>query len=185
MSNDSTKPPVRQSEAETTLRLLDDWFDPIEAALRDQVRSFIQAMIEAELKAVLARPRYCRQPKTASDNTNGAGRISGHRHGHRSRSLMGTFGRVDIAMPRARLNITEGRTTEWKSTALRQWQAPDFGNGCADGGAENGTERGAEFWKDSARMGLEQQAGRVLVAALTVLVIFPFRTGFLLLSFGR
>jgi hypothetical protein len=34
-------------------------------------------------------------------------------------------------------------------------------------------------------MGLEQQAERVLVAALTVLVIFPFRTGFLLLSFGR
>jgi hypothetical protein len=58
MSNDGTKPPVPQSEAETAVRLLDDWFDPIEAALRDQVRSFIQAMIEAELEAVLARPRY-------------------------------------------------------------------------------------------------------------------------------
>ena len=85
MSNDSTKPPVWQSEAETAVCLLDDWFDPIEAALRDQVRSFIQAMIEAELEAVLARPRYVRQPKTAPDNSNGAERITGHRHRHRSR----------------------------------------------------------------------------------------------------
>jgi len=42
------------------LRLLDDRFDPIEVALRDQVRSFIQAMIEAELEMVLARPRHGR-----------------------------------------------------------------------------------------------------------------------------
>ena len=119
MNNDSTRPPVPQSEAATAFRLLDDWFDPIEAALRDQVRGFIQAMIEAELEMVLARPRFGRQPKAAPDDANGRERITGHRHGHRSRSLMGTFGRVEIAMPRARLNTTEGRTTEWKSTALR------------------------------------------------------------------
>src|SRR6516164_8728142 len=122
MMNDSTKLPVSQSEAETGTRLLDDWFDPIEAALRDQVRSFIQAMIEAELEAVLARPRYGRRPKPAPDNADGPERITGHRHGHRSRSLMGTFGRVEIAMPRARLNAAEGRTTEWKSTAVRAYQ---------------------------------------------------------------
>ena len=45
MTNDNTKPSVSQSEAETAIGLFDDWFDPIEAALRDQVRSFIQAMI--------------------------------------------------------------------------------------------------------------------------------------------
>jgi hypothetical protein len=71
MNNDSTKPPVLQSEAETAIRLLDDWFDPIEAALRDQVRSFIQAMIEAALEGVFARPRYGRQPKTAPENADG------------------------------------------------------------------------------------------------------------------
>src|SRR6516162_8116837 len=122
MTNDSTKLPVSQSEAETDTRLLDDWFDPIEAALRDQVRSFIQAMIEAELEAVLARPRYGRRPKTASDNTVGPEKITGHRHGRRSRSLIGTFGRVEIAVPRARLDTAEGKTTEWKSTALRAYQ---------------------------------------------------------------
>jgi len=51
--------------------LLDDWFDPIEAALRDQVRSFIQATIEAELEVVLARPRYGRQPKADPENADG------------------------------------------------------------------------------------------------------------------
>jgi transposase-like protein len=76
----------------------------------------------AGAEAVLARPRYGRRPKTAPDDTDGAERITGHRHGHRSRSLIGTFGRVEIAMPRARLNAAEGRTTEWKSTALRAYQ---------------------------------------------------------------
>ena len=46
----------------------------------------------------------------------------GHRHGHRSRSLLGTFGRVEIAVPRARLATAEGKTTEWKSAALRAYQ---------------------------------------------------------------
>jgi putative transposase len=122
MSNDSTKPAVWQSEADTTIRLLDDWFDPIETALRDQVRGFIQAMIEAELETVLSRPRYGRRPNTDAQNADRPERITGHRHGHRWRSLLGTFGRVEIAMPRARLHTAAGKTTEWKSAALRTYQ---------------------------------------------------------------
>jgi hypothetical protein len=41
--------------------LFDDWFDPIEAAVRDRVRGFIQAIIEGELDEKLQRPRYGRQ----------------------------------------------------------------------------------------------------------------------------
>jgi len=82
--------------------------------LRDRVRDFIQTMIESELEAVLSRPRYARRPKADPEN-DGAGGVAGHRHGHRSRSLLGTFGRVEIAMPRARLDTAEGKTTEWKS----------------------------------------------------------------------
>jgi putative transposase len=122
MINNSTNAPARQSEAATAVPLVDDWFDPIEAGLRDRVREFIQAMIEAELEAALSRPRYARQPRKASENTDGASAITGHRHGHRSRSLLGTFGRVEIAVPRARLDTAEGKTTEWKSTALRAYQ---------------------------------------------------------------
>jgi transposase-like protein len=89
--------------------------------LRDRVRDFIQTMIESELEAVLSRPRYARRPKADPENNGGRG-IAGHRHGHRSRSLLGTFGRVEIAVPRARLDTAEGKTTEWKSTALRAYQ---------------------------------------------------------------
>jgi putative transposase len=122
MTSNSTNSAALQSQAETAIHLLDDWFDPIEVGLRDRVREFIQAMIEAELEAVLSRPRYARRPKEACENADGASGITGHRHGHRSRSLLGTFGRVEIAVPRARLATAEGKTTEWKSTALRAYQ---------------------------------------------------------------
>src|SRR4051794_30175209 len=47
---------------------------------------------------------------------------TGHRHGHRSRSLLGSFGRVELEVPRARMNTPDGKTTEWKSKALRAYQ---------------------------------------------------------------
>ena len=121
MTNNSTKSPVQGSEAETAVHLLDDWFDPIEAGLRGRVRELIQTMIESELETVLSRPRYARRP-TADREDDGAGGVTGHRHGHRSRSLLGTFGRVEIAVPRARLDTPEGKTAEWRSTALRAYQ---------------------------------------------------------------
>ena len=122
MSNTSTMSRSLQSEPETTVHLLDDWFDAIEVGLRERVREFIQAMIESELDTALARPRYGRRPTADSQNGDGSKVISGHRHGHRSRSLMGTFGRVEIAVPRARLDSAAGKTTEWKSSALRAYQ---------------------------------------------------------------
>src|SRR6266446_9375736 len=79
-------------------------------------------MIESELEAALSRPRYARRRKEACENADGASGITGHRHGHRSRSLLGTFGQVELAVPRARLDTAEGTTTEWKSTALRAYQ---------------------------------------------------------------
>ncbi len=38
------------------------------------------------------------------------------------RSLTGTFGPIEIAVPRARLDTPERKTTEWKSQALRAYQ---------------------------------------------------------------
>jgi transposase-like protein len=79
-------------------------------------------MFEAELDEVLARSRYCRRAKPPSGGSEAAPAVTGHRHGHRSRSLLGTFGKVEIAVPRARLNTPDGKTTEWKSRALRAYQ---------------------------------------------------------------
>jgi len=62
MTSVTTKPDSSQPSAETSPTLFDDWFDPIEARLRDQVRGLIEEMIRGELDAVLARPRYGRRP---------------------------------------------------------------------------------------------------------------------------
>jgi transposase-like protein len=117
-----TTPCLPQSEIETTERLFDNWFDPIESSLRDRAREFLQAMFEAELDEVLARSRYARRARPASGDSEATPAVTGHRHGHRSRSLLGTFGKVEIAVPRARLNTSDGKTTEWKSGALRAYQ---------------------------------------------------------------
>src|SRR5260370_3511372 len=101
--------------------LVDNWFDPIEFGVRSRVRDFIETMMEEELEAVLSRPRYGRTPAESKEAGTAEG-ATGHRHGHRSRTLLGTFGPVEVAMPRARLNAPGGSTTEWKSKALKGYQ---------------------------------------------------------------
>jgi transposase-like protein len=121
MKTSTTKFDSPQLATDTAVHLFDDWFDPIEAAVRDRVRGFIEAMIEGELDGTLQRRRYGRRSKP-SDGDEPRVAVVGHRHGHRSRSLMGTFGRIEIAMPRARVNGPDGKTTEWNSQVLRAYQ---------------------------------------------------------------
>ena len=85
----------------------EDWFDPLEGAVRDRIRGFIEEMLEAELEAALQRRRYDR-----------CGTALGHRHGHRDRRLIGTFGPVTVAVPRARLAEADGRTLEWRNRTI-------------------------------------------------------------------
>lgn len=98
---------------------VDNWFDPIETAVRGRAREFIEELIRSELDAALARPRYERSKESGNE---GKVDVTGHRHGSRTRSLTGTFGPIEIAVPRARLNTADGKTTEWKSQALRAYQ---------------------------------------------------------------
>ena len=44
------------------------------------------------------------------------------RHGHRERTLTGTFGKTRIAVPRARLTGEDGKTREWRSGSLRAYR---------------------------------------------------------------
>ena len=64
MSIATTKLDSSQLASETAVYLFDDWFDPIEAGVRDRVREFIQAMVEGELGSALMRPRYGRRPNS-------------------------------------------------------------------------------------------------------------------------
>jgi putative transposase len=123
MESPTTKLALPHSGTDTSAQLFEDWFDPIESGVRGRIRHFIENMIEAELEEALSRPRYRRQARAGDDApSEGAERVSGHRHGHRSRSLMGTFGPVEISVPRARLNTPDGKTTEWKSRVLPVYQ---------------------------------------------------------------
>ena len=116
MKKDTTNVPA----AVAGEKLFDNWFDPIETELRTKVRGFIEAMIEEELEMALARPRYGRRSVSPAEDDTEA--IAGHRHGRRTRSLTGTFGRTEIAVPRARIFGADGKTTEWTSKVVRSYQ---------------------------------------------------------------
>lgn len=119
MTNTTTKPDSIQPAADVAGDLFDNWFDPLEAEVRARSRESIEELLRAELDAALSRPRYGRGRMADSEERAG---VAGHRHGSRTRSLTGTFGPIEIAVPRARLTTAEGRTTEWKSRALRAYQ---------------------------------------------------------------
>jgi hypothetical protein len=55
-----------------------------------------------KLDEVLTRSRYARRAKSSRDDSEAPG-VTGHR-------LLGTFGKVEIAVPRARLNTADGKT---------------------------------------------------------------------------
>ena len=59
------------------------WIDPIEAAIRDRVRGFIEELVDAELEVALGRSRYRR-----SVSAEAAGGSAGYRHGRRNRQLL-------------------------------------------------------------------------------------------------
>ena len=70
MTNDSIDTNAFQPDAAADERLFDSWFDPIEHAVRDRVRSFIEELIESELATVLARPRYGRRAQDGGGGAN-------------------------------------------------------------------------------------------------------------------
>jgi transposase-like protein len=119
MTSIITKPDSTQRLAAQGVDLFDNWFDPIEHGLRERVRGFIEELLRSELDAVLARPRYGRPSR---DCVDAAAPVAGYRHGSRTRTLLGTFGKTAIDVPRARLGTPDGKTTEWHSSALRAYQ---------------------------------------------------------------
>jgi putative transposase len=84
-----------------------EWFDPLEDAVRGQVRAFIERLLEEELEAALGRGRYARDWAA-----------KGHRNGHRERRLDTTFGPLVLTVPRGRLAADDAGEREWKSALL-------------------------------------------------------------------
>ena len=116
MEQDSTK---TQADG-TALFAGDAWFDPaanasrfgeIEAGIRERVRGFIEELIGQELEAALGRGRYERDAEAPK----------GYRNGTRERQLLGSFGPVQISVPRARMAAAGGGTQEWHSASLPRY----------------------------------------------------------------
>jgi putative transposase len=120
MKMNTIKSPVEAAEG--TLFLGDDWFDPLEAGVRTRIRGFIEELLEAELDVALGRDRYER-PRLAETGAGGKPIVkAGHRHGHRERQILGSFGPVTVRVPRARLDTTDGKTAEWKNKTIPAYQ---------------------------------------------------------------
>ncbi len=107
MEENSTKADANS----TALFAGDAWFDPIEAGIRERVRGFIEELIGQELEAALGRGRYERDAEAPK----------GYRNGTRERQLLGSFGPVQISVPRARMTAAGGGTQEWRSATLPRY----------------------------------------------------------------
>ena len=127
MTTDSTT-----TADDATLFLGEAWSDPLEAGIRDRIRGFIEEMIEEELAAALGRGRDQRRQRRSEGEAGSAdGRPAaetgdvatrdGHRHGHRQRRIIGSFGTVEIAVPRARIGGADAGTAERKSRTLPRY----------------------------------------------------------------
>ena len=127
------QPIAADIEAGRTFLRDDGWQDQLEGRVRGGIRAFIEALIEAELAEALGRARYKRlAPATPAAGTQGlgdeeiaaaSGPPKGTRNGRRARTVMGTFGRIEISVPRARIEMDEGaKTTEWKTKVLARYQ---------------------------------------------------------------
>ena len=120
MKMNTIKSPVEAAEG--TLFLGDDWFDPLEAGVRTRIRGFIEELLEAELDVALGRDRYERS-RLAETGAGGKPIVkAGHRHGHRERQILGSFGPVTVRVPRARLDTSDGKTAEWKNKTIPAYQ---------------------------------------------------------------
>ena len=119
-------------EDDAKLFLGEAWSDPIEAGIRDRIRGFIEQLIEEELAVALGRGRYERRhwrgdgevgspDNLPAGETAAAAPLDGHRHGHRERRITGSFGTVEIAVPRARIGGSDGAGREWKSKVLPRY----------------------------------------------------------------
>jgi transposase-like protein len=86
--------------------------DRLELGIREQVRTWVERIVQEELTAVLG---------AGSSRRVGDSR-RGYRHGTRERTLTTSLGPTTFTLPRARLFTEPGQSTEWHSTTLARYQ---------------------------------------------------------------
>lgn len=92
--------------------------DPLHEHLRGWVRSAVEALLAAELEAVVQAARYARPADGAR---------AGYRHAGRERVIATSLGPTSVRVPRARLFDAAGApSVEWQST---MWGGINGGRG--------------------------------------------------------
>jgi hypothetical protein len=86
--------------------------DTIEATMRARVRATIEAIVQEALEAALGARKSARVGDTRQ----------GYRHGQRERTLTTSLGPATMAMPRARIQVADGTTAEWRSGTVARYQ---------------------------------------------------------------
>lgn len=94
----------------TTAPANEEWDDPLIAVLRPAIRDAIETALAKELSAVLGAARYER-----------ISRRLGYRNGVHVRELGTPLGQVTVAVPRARVQGTDGGVQEWRSGVLPRY----------------------------------------------------------------
>jgi len=97
----------------TTEPMLHDLFgaDPLEDALRGEVRQIIETVLKEELSASLGAEAYERVTSRC-----------GHRNGSRPRTVTTSLGPTRIAVPRGLVVRPDGTTAEWQARSLPRYQ---------------------------------------------------------------
>jgi putative transposase len=117
-----TSDPTKEAAGAAGGLLFDDRFDAIEDGVRARVRGYIETMLQEELSEALSRPSYSRRRPGRPGEDEATPSVVGVRHGPHERTLTGTFGKTQIAGPRARLTGENGKTREWRSRSLLAYQ---------------------------------------------------------------
>ena len=86
--------------------------DSIEMGMRLRIRDTIEELVKQELDAALGAVKSARVGDTRQ----------GYRHGTRERTLTTSLGPTTIAMPRARMQRTDGPSVEWRSETVRRYE---------------------------------------------------------------
>jgi transposase-like protein len=95
---------TKEAAVAAEVLLFDAWLDALDDRVRARVRGSIEGMLEEELSDALSRPCYGRR-KSGEDEA--APSVVGVRHGHRARTLTGSFGKTRIV---CRARVWKART---------------------------------------------------------------------------
>ena len=85
--------------------------EPLVSAFRKELRSAMERVLRAELRAALDAEPYARSEER-----------KGYRHGSEERGILTSLGPSEFKMPRGRIKVQDGTEEEWRSFLIGRYQ---------------------------------------------------------------